>query len=131
MAHGVPRGARGTYWFYLIRLEDRFTADDAQAFTLAMNREGIPGGCGYVPPVYLAYPYLAKQSAFHHSRWPFTQAVEPQRYAPGLCPVAESVFGRCFKFPLNEWLCEADIDDVILAARKIARRLPTRPADKQ
>jgi len=123
VAHAVPEGGYGTYWFYLIGLDDRFTQDDAETFTQAMIAEGIPGGRGYVDPSYLRYPYLRNQSAFHHSKWPFTQAVDPQRYEPGLCPVAEKVFTRCFKFPLNEWLTEEDIDDVILVARKVARWL--------
>ncbi len=130
LPHEAPVGAYSTYWFYLIQLDRRFTANDVEDFAKAMNREGIPGGRGYVRPVYLAYPYLIRQSAFHHSRWPFTQAVSPQPYAPGLCPVAESVFDRSYKFPLSEWLDDSDIDDVIRAAQKVSQRLLRRVADK-
>ncbi len=117
--HAVPEDGYGTYWFYLIGLEDTFTQDDAETFTQAMNAEGIPGSQGYVAPAYLSYPYLRDESAFHRSRWPFSQVAERQCYEPGLCPVAETVFQRAFRFPLNEWLSENDLDDVILSARKV------------
>ena len=127
--HRVPDGGYITWWFYLIGLDERFTVDDADEFARAMNAEGIPGGPGYVPPVYLAYPYMRDRTAFHHSQWPFTEAVDPQRYEPGLCPVAETAFARCFKLGITEWLTEKEIDDTIQAARKVmAWMLARRPA---
>jgi hypothetical protein len=65
---------------------------DGPTFTEALQAEGIPGENGYIPPVYLDYGYLRKNSAFNHSRWPFSQARNPVRYGKGLCPVAEAVF---------------------------------------
>lgn len=119
LRHSVPAGGYSTWWYYFMQLDDSFSVEDAQMFTEAMNAEGIPGGRGYVPPAYLAYPYLRDKTAFHNSEWPLSMAVDPQKYESGLCPVAEKVFDKCFKLTISEWLTEAEIDDTILAARKV------------
>ncbi len=124
--HAVPQGGYSTWWYYFVQLDESFSTDDVDLFTKAMNAEGIPGSRGYVPPAYLCYPYLRNRSAFHHSQWPFTQAVESQTYAPGLCPVAERVFDKSFKFTISEWLTEREIDDTVRAVGKVMNWMRSR-----
>ena len=118
--HKVIGGGYATYWFYLIQVQRERLGADARTFTDAMNAEGIPGSHGYVDPVYLDYPYLRRQTAFHHSRRPFSDARKVPAYKKGSCPHAETVLRRCVRFPLTEWLSARDIDDVIAAADKVA-----------
>lgn len=129
--HGVRPGAFCSYWFYLILLDPERLGVSAAEFARAMNAEGIPGNAGYVPPVYLAYPYLRNRTAFHHSTWPFPKGRRAPDYRPGLCPNAETVVANSFFFPINQWLSPREIQDAIravekLAAAFVARRKPGR-----
>jgi len=123
LPHGVPRGGYATWWFYLIRLDPAALRVDVAAFCRAVQAEGIPVTKGYVDPVYLAYPYLQRHSAFNHSDWPFGAAKVKPPYRKGYCPNAETVIANCLKFPLNEWLSARDIDDTVAAVRKVAEHV--------
>jgi len=129
--HGVRPGAFCSYWFYLILLDSERLGVSAAEFARAMNAEGIPGNAGYVPPVYLAYPYLRNHTAFHHSTWPFPKGRRAPDYRPGLCPNAETVVANSFFFPINQWLSPREIRDTVRAVKKLAaafaaRRMPDR-----
>jgi perosamine synthetase len=119
--HAVPEGGYATYWYYLIGIDPEVLGVDAQTFGRALNAEGIAGsGRFYMEPVYLAYSYLGKKTAFHHSRYPFDLARKEVSYKRGICPNAEAMLGRVYYFPLNEWLTNQEIDDTVAAVRKVA-----------
>lgn len=119
--HKVAKGGYATYWFYLIGLDTDTLGVDARTFGKALNAEGIAGsGSFYMRPVHLEYSYLRRQTAFHHSRYPFTLARKGISYEKGSCPNAERMPGAVYYFPLNEWLSNREIDDTIVAVRKVA-----------
>jgi perosamine synthetase len=119
--HKVPRGGYATYWYYLIGLDTEKLGVDARTFGKAVNAEGIAGsGDFYMRPVHLAYSYLRKKTAFHHSQYPFTLARKAVKYGEGSCPSAERMPGAVYYFPLNEWLSNREIDDTIAAVKKVA-----------
>jgi dTDP-4-amino-4,6-dideoxygalactose transaminase len=125
-AHHIPVGAYATYWFYLIQIDSTVLDVEPEWFAEAMNAEGIPGRHGYVEPVYLSYQYLQNQTAFHHSRWPFSQRSDDLPYQEGYCPNAETVIHQSFFFPLREELSGREIDETVQAVEKIADALPRR-----
>jgi dTDP-4-amino-4,6-dideoxygalactose transaminase len=118
--HKVIKGGYGTYWFYLIQIDSDVLGVDPATFVKAVNAEGIPGGTGYVGPVYLTYEYLRKKTAFSHSRWPFTLARKSLKYGPGYCPNAETVMRNSLNFGIREELSAREIDDTAAAVRKVA-----------
>ncbi len=119
--HKVVKGGYATYWFYLIGLDTQVLGVDARTFGKAINAEGIPGsGSFYMRPVHLEYSYLKHQTAFHHSRYPFTLARKGIKYGKGCCPNAEHMPDAVYYFPLNEWLTDREIDDAVAAVRKVA-----------
>jgi perosamine synthetase len=119
--HAVPRGGYATYWYYLIGIDPEVLRVDAATFGRAMNAEGIAGsGQFYTEPVHLAYSYLRKKTAFHHSPYPFNLARKEVSYRRGSCPNAEAMQGRVYYFPLDEWLTTREIDDTVAAVRKVA-----------
>jgi perosamine synthetase len=119
--HKVAKGGYATYWFYLIGLDTEALGVDARTFGAAINAEGIAGsGSFYMRPVHLEYSYLRRQTAFHHSRYPFTLARKGIRYEKGTCPNAERMPGSVYYFPLNEWLTDREVDDTIAAVKKVA-----------
>ncbi len=119
--HKVVKGGYATYWYYLIRLDLDFLGVDAPTFGKALNAEGIAGsGRFYMRPVHLAYSYLRQKTAFHHSHYPFTLARKSIKYEKGYCPNAERVAEEVYYVPLNEWLSSREIDDTIMAVKKVA-----------
>jgi dTDP-4-amino-4,6-dideoxygalactose transaminase len=79
--HAVPDGGYATYWYYLIGLDPDVLHVDARAFGRALNAEGIAGsGQFYMEPVHLAYSYLGRKTAFHHSTYPFSLARKEVSY---------------------------------------------------
>ncbi|MCY3023750.1 MAG: DegT/DnrJ/EryC1/StrS family aminotransferase [Planctomycetota bacterium] len=124
--HHVPRGGYATYWFYLIQLVPAVLGVDVVTFAQAVQAEGIPVRKGYVDPVYLAYPYLQRRSAFNHSDWPFGAAHVVPPYRKGYCPNAETVIANCLFFPLNEWLSAREVDDTLAAIRKVSEHYRSR-----
>ncbi len=129
--HAVPAGGYATYWYYLIGIDPDVLGGNAAAFGKALNAEGIAGsGRFYMEPVHLAYSYLRKKTAFHHSDYPFSAARPEVSYAPGICPNAEAMLDRVYYFPLNEWLTNGEIDDTVAAVRKVAAAFAERSARK-
>jgi perosamine synthetase len=80
-------------WFvYVVRLSDRFTADDRQMLIDGLRRHDI-GAADYFPPVHLLAPYR-----------------ELYGYAPGDFPAAESVAERTLALPFHTQMTARDID---------------------
>jgi perosamine synthetase len=119
--HAVPAGGYATYWYYLVGIDPAVLGVEARAFGRALNAEGIAGsGQFYMEPVHLAYSYLGRRTAFHHSTYPFSLARKEVSYRQGTCPHAEAMRSRVYYFPLNEWLTNREIDDTVAAIRKVA-----------
>ena len=80
-------------WFvYVVRLSDRFTADDRNMIIDGLRRHDI-GAAYYFPPVHLMPPYR-----------------ELLGHRPGDFPAAESVAERTLALPFHTQLTERDID---------------------
>jgi perosamine synthetase len=80
-------------WFvYVVRLSDRFTADDRNMIIDGLRRHDI-GAADYFPPVHLMPPYR-----------------ELLGHRPGDFPAAESVAERTLALPFHTQLTERDID---------------------
>lgn len=91
----VPTVESGTFmsWFvYVVRMSDRFTADDRQMIIDGLRRHDI-GAADYFPPVHLLPPY---RTAFG--------------FNPGDFPVAESVAERTLALPFYPAMTDRDID---------------------
>jgi dTDP-4-amino-4,6-dideoxygalactose transaminase len=96
-------------------------------FARALAAEGIPFGEGYVRPIYLE-PMYRDRKIFGRSRFPFDLQDTRNRdnYRRGSCPNAEHFYekgllmtGLC-RYPLSK----KDMDDVVLAFRKIFGAIP-------
>lgn len=93
----VPTVEEDTFmsWFvYVVRLTDQFSADDRDTILEGLRRHEI-GASNYFPPIPLLAPY---RKAFG--------------YKPGDFPVAESVSQRTIALPFYNRLTEREIDHV-------------------
>lgn len=99
----LPDGRRHGWHLFVVLLRlDRLTAD-RDTFLRALRAEGI-GATMHYPLVY--------RHRFYRERF---------GYAPGLCPVAESVERRLVTLPLYPTMTERDQDDVFDALDKVLR----------
>jgi len=73
---------------------------DRGAVLAALRAEGIGAAVHYVPVYW--HPYY-----------------EARGYRRGLCPRAEAAFERLLTLPLFPTMAEADVDDVVVAVRKV------------
>ena len=98
---GVRPDVSHAYHLYVVRWNlDELSADRDTLFG-ALRAEGIGVNVHYIP-VYL-HP-------FYRSRFGLS---------PGLCPVAESAYERIMTLPIFPRMTDADVDDVVIAVRKV------------
>ncbi|MDI9470686.1 MAG: DegT/DnrJ/EryC1/StrS family aminotransferase [Bacillota bacterium] len=124
----VQEGCRSSYWFYMLRLDPEVAGVDRQTFSDALKAEGIPNSPGYIPAVVYAANLFQNQTAFATGHLPFELAPSAvPRYAPGSCPEAEAILKSAVRLTINEFYTDSDIDDMIMAIRKVCdhfRRSP-------
>lgn len=114
--HKVTEGGTCSYWFYMFRV-----MCDRDRFSDALNAEGIPSSAGYIPQVVYRYSLFQNRQAYERSRFPFD--LSNVRYDSNLCPNAEAILQTAIRIPVSEFYSERDIDDIILAIRKVANHL--------
>jgi perosamine synthetase len=95
-----PRPDVGTSWFvYVVRLADSFSALDRDKVMSALDRAGI--GCNkYFPPIHLQ-PFFRQRFG----------------YAPGDFPVTEHVAQRTIALPFHNNLSPHEVEYVVAALR--------------
>ena len=88
----IEPDTRMSWFVYVVRLSDRFTADDRQMIIDGLRRHDI-GAADYFPPVHLLPPYRAGYG-----------------HGPGDFPAAESVAERTLALPFHTQMTARDID---------------------
>ena len=90
-----------TRHLYVIRLDERILRCDRREFFDAMAAENIQCQVHYIPVYY----------------FPFYQRMG---YTRGACPIAEKIYEGIMSIPLYPLMTDDDVDDVIMAVRKVA-----------
>ncbi|TLS50112.1 DegT/DnrJ/EryC1/StrS family aminotransferase [Paenibacillus antri] len=116
-AHRVEQGNVGTYWFYMLRVEEDALGCSREAFSEALAAEGIPNSPGYIPDVVYMQPLFQRRSAYPGSSFPFD--LSGATYERGLCPNAERILQTAVRLNVNEHYTDQDIDDMVKAVRKV------------
>ena len=94
-------GMENAFHLYAVRLGEGWKASRDEIFR-AMRAENIGVNVHY-PPVHL-HPYYRQHLGT----------------APGLCPIAEAVYPTLLSLPMFHGMADADADDVVAAASKVA-----------
>ncbi len=126
----VRDGSAHSYYVYPILFDARTVGIDRQRFIEAVNAElppvrgsdDTPLAGGYVKPLYLN-PVYQRRIALGRKGFPFNLAPEGSLdYRPGLCPVAERLYGESLllSFLIREPLTTDDVDDFADALAKVA-----------
>ncbi|MGE7823988.1 DegT/DnrJ/EryC1/StrS family aminotransferase [Paenibacillus sp. NPDC093718] len=117
-AHRVEEGNTGTYWFYMLRVDEEELGCSRSEFSKALAAEGIPNSAGYIPEVVYMQPMFQRWSAYPNSSFPFD--LNGITYEKGLCPNAELILRTAVRLNVNEHYTKEDIDDMVAAVRKVA-----------
>jgi len=114
-----PHGGVSSYWFYMLRLEEKELGASRSDFISVLNAEGVPAWGPYVQrPKYLE-PMFTELKAFPHSHYPFDNpAYGGVEFKPGLCPNSEKLIDATFIVPLNEYHTDRDAQETAAAIRK-------------
>lgn len=123
--HKITPGGESSFWFYMLRVDEKKLGASRDLFADAVGAEGIPCSKGYIArPLYLS-ELFQKKTIYPNFNWPedFPQYAHSVTYPQGLCPVAENVLKTAVTFRLNEFFTEQDIEDMIRAIRKAAAGL--------
>ena len=114
----TPEGCRHGYFLYLFKLDLGRLYCTSQAFSDALNAEGIPNKPRLITggmPVY-QYRIFQNRSAFPGSEFPLAGRV----YGKGDCPVAEDAFDRWITMNIYEHYTETDIREIAHGIGKVA-----------
>jgi dTDP-4-amino-4,6-dideoxygalactose transaminase len=114
----TPERCRHGYFLYLFKLDLVGLHCTSQAFSDALNAEGIPNKPRLITggmPVY-QYRIFQDRSAFPGSEFPLAGRV----YGKGDCPVAEDAFDRWITMNIYEHYTETDIEEIAHGIGKVA-----------
>lgn len=116
--HRVEPGNTCTYWFYMLRVDEKTLGCDRDLFCKALSAEGIPCSAGYIRDVVYMQPLFQRLSAYQGSKFPFD--LTGITYRRGDCPNAENILRTAVRIGVNEHYTESDIDDIVNGIRKVA-----------
>ena len=119
-----PKGGVSSYWFYMLRLEEKEAGVSRTKFVEALNKEGVPAWGPYVQRVKYLEPMFAELKAYPHSKYPFDNPVYGKvEFKPGLCPTAEHLVDTTFIIPVSEFHSDKDAEETATAIKKVGKAL--------
>ena len=126
--HKITEGSESSYWFYMIRVDEKELRATRAEFAEALAAEGIMAYAGYIPCCVYQYDMFKNKTVYPHGgAYPFDgthgTAVE---YKDGDCPVAEEILRTCVKMVVNEFHTEEDLLDTVKAVKKVAEYFQSR-----
>jgi len=125
----VADGAEHAYYLYPVKYDESVTGISRNTFVKAVNAELPPVKMweqtgfveGYIKPLYLAPMYQRKIAMGRTGfPWSINEGIN-YSYSSGDCPVAERMYYQEMIYTplIREPLMESDIDDFIVAIRKV------------
>ncbi len=105
----VSDGIEHSYWFYPFTIDSSKLGVDVETFAREVTAEGIP----------VTYPYLGMPVYLFDSVREICICGTEISYDKGLCPVAEKVLAEMMVLPCNEFMSDADAQDIASAFTKV------------
>ena len=69
--HEVKEGNKSSYWFYMLRIDEKAAGVNRDDFAKALNAEGIPASAGYIPTCVYEYDMFQNKEGFKGTHAPF------------------------------------------------------------
>ena len=129
--HKVLADCESSYWFYLLRIDEKTLGVSRDEFVKALKAEGISSSAGYIPSCVYQYDMFKNRTAYPGTtHYPFDGTHgDPIEYKDGDCPVAEEILRTCLKMPVNEFFTNADLEDTVAAIKKVCAYYKKNPAN--
>jgi len=120
--HKITPGGRGTYWFYMFRVEPKVLGISRDRFAEALQAEGLAASAGYIPTPVYQWEIFRRRSAYPgtHFPWDHRSARKNIKYKKGDCPVAEAILATSVRLPVNENHTKTDVRETVAGIRKVA-----------
>jgi perosamine synthetase len=114
---GITPGCDPSWWFYMMRVNEKELGADTDKFTAALKAEGLPVGAHYIGNCIYEYPIFTQHSGFERGN--AGHAYSKREYRKGLCPVAEEILKTCVMLSINEAYTGADLDQTATAIERV------------
>ena len=120
--HKVLEGCESSWWFYMLRVDEKELGVSRSEFAKALKAEGIMATDGYIPSCVYQYDMFKNKTVYPGgTQYPLDgthgNVIE---YKDGDCPVAEEIIDTCVKLVVNEFHTEQDLEDTIEAIKKVS-----------
>ncbi|NLY19507.1 MAG: hypothetical protein GX045_11415 [Clostridiaceae bacterium] len=118
----VKEGNKNSYWFYMMRINEKEAGVSRDEFSKALAAEGVPNQPGYIPTCVYEYDLFLNKNACPGSDCPFgcRHYGRDISYYRGLCPTAEEVLNTAIRLSVSEFYTDIDAKEVIKAIRKVS-----------
>lgn len=118
----VMEGCKSSYWFYMLRIDEKEAGVSRDEFCKALQAEGVPCSAGYIPTCVYEYDLFKNKNAYNGTDCPFGCKYygKEVEYRKGLCHVSEEILATAVKLTVNEFYTEQDMKEVIEAIRKVS-----------
>ena len=119
--HKIQDGCSSSYWFYMIRVNEKELGASRDEFTKALVAEGILAAAGYIPCCVYQYDMFKNRTVYPgNTAYPFDGTHgAPIEYKSGDCPIAEQILKTCIKLVVNEFHNDQDLADTVTAIKKV------------
>lgn len=113
----IKDGCKSSYWFYMLRVDEKEAGVSRDEFSKALAAEGVPNQPGYIPTCVYEYDLFKNKNAYPGTQYPFR---DDTNYFKGMCPTAEEILNTAIRMSVSEFYTEQDCDEVIKAIRKVS-----------
>lgn len=118
----ITAGCEHSWWFYLMRVDEKVLGATADEFAKALQAEGLPVSAHYIGQAIYEYPLFVNHTAFARGEHPFATI----EYRKDFCPIAEEILNTCVILKINEGYTAPDLSETVHAIRKVVSWLPAR-----
>lgn len=117
----VHPDCKSSYWFYLIRVDEKELGCSREEFVEALRAEGIGASAGYIAQCVYEMDMFTNKTAYGDMKCPFSCPFYGKEieYKTGLCPTAEEILKTCVRLECKEYYTEQDLKDTIAAINKV------------
>lgn len=118
----VNEGCKSSYWFYMLRIDEKEAGVSRDEFSKALAAEGIPNQAGYLDTCVYEWDIFKKKNAYPGTDCPFGCKYYGKEieYHRGMCPTAEEILKTAVKININEFYTDKDIEEIGEAIRKVS-----------
>ena len=119
----IEEGNKSSYWFYMLRIDEKEAGVNRDEFSKALAAEGVPNQPGYIPACVYEYDMFKNKNAYNGTHSPFDSKYYGKdiEYYKGMCPTAEEILNTAVRLNVNEFYTDRDAEEVVEAVRKVSK----------